>query len=81
MPEKKERTRRSQDFYVAAAGCRGEQVEYPDQLAKWDAAEDEKPGKRGNCHVCTGNGKLWVGEEQKCITCWGCHGTGKITDE
>jgi hypothetical protein len=72
--------KRSQDFKIAQLFSLGETTEYPEQLEAWEAAENEKPGKRGNCHVCPANGIVWDGETQTYGPCPRCGGTGKVKE-
>ena len=69
---------RSQDFRVSQLMSDGEKADYPAQLDKWEEYENEKPGKRGNCHVCPGTGILWDGPNQVAGPCPVCSGTGKV---
>jgi DnaJ-class molecular chaperone len=69
---------RSQDFRIAQLMSDGEGAEYPSQLDQWEEYENEKPGKRGNCHVCPGNGTYWDAEKQQPCVCPRCNGTGKV---
>lgn len=71
---------RSQDFRISQLMSDGKAADYPEQLDKWEDNENEKPGKRGNCHVCPGNGILWDEEKQDYGPCPRCNGTGKVKE-